>query len=346
MSIEKPTITVLMLSYQDEAILDECLASVRNQTYDQSLVKIMLADGGSTDGTEKIARKYNADFISRPDLRDRPELRGALAARAASTDLVISISADNRLQEQDTLEKMVETFVDPFVIGCTSWRYGFRKTDPAMSRYFALIGGNDPIAVGLGKADRAPHDAQAWHSFGSVEDRGGWYRVKFEKDVAKVPTLGANGFMCRRELIAKSQYADYGTHIDLCFDLIRQGYDCFAFVKDRHVIHFIDIGLLPFVKRRLQYAQTYSKEFVPRIYSVFQTRDLPRLVFILVAYPTLLIPFIRALKGYWAVRDPAWFLHPLMCAVFTASYSFHFVKKFAVRIFVRKPQVARMGLGD
>ena len=215
-----------------------------------------------------------------------------------------------------------------------------------MSRYFALIGGNDPIAVGLGKADRAPHDAQYWHSFGSVEDRGEWFRVKFEKDVAKVPTLGANGYMIRRELIINSQYADYGTHIDLCFDLIRHGHDCFAFVKDRHVIHFIDVGLLPFVKRRLHYAQIYSEEFVPRIYSVFQARDLPRLVFILVAYPTLLIPFMRALKGYWSVRDPAWFLHPLMCAVFTAGYSFYFVKKFVVRIFGRKPPVARMGLGD
>lgn len=215
-----------------------------------------------------------------------------------------------------------------------------------MSRYFALIGGNDPIAVGLGKADRAPHDTEAWHSFGTVEDRGEWYRVKFENNVAKVPTLGANGFMYRRELIAKSQYADYGTHIDLCFDLIRQGHDCFAFVKDRHVIHFIDTGLLPFVKRRLLYAHIYSEEFVPRIYSVFQMRDLPRLIFILVAYPTLLIPFLRAMKGYWFVRDPAWFLHPLMCAVFTAGYSSHFIKKFVVRVFGRKPQVARAGLDD
>ena len=113
MSIEKPTITILMISYQDEAILEECLASVRHQTYDQSLVKILLVDGGSTDGTEKIARKYNATFISRPDLRDRPGLRGAVSMRTSTTDLVMTLSADNRLQEQDTLEKMVATFIDP-----------------------------------------------------------------------------------------------------------------------------------------------------------------------------------------------------------------------------------------
>lgn len=330
-----------MISYQDGRILDECLASVRNQTYGQKLIDILLVDGGSTDRTLEIARKYGAKVISRPDLTDQPQVRGGIALSTPTTDLVMPLSADNRLQERDALARMVETFADEEIVGCCTWRYGLRKSDPALSRYFALIGGNDPIAVGLGKADRGPLDARAWHTFGNVEDRGGWYQVSFEANPAKVPTLGMNGFIFRRRMLEKSQFVQYATHIDICLDLIRQGHNRFAFVKNRHVVHFIDVGVFPFLKRRLLYAQIYSEEYVPRIYNVFQKRDFPRLMFIIVFYPTLIVPLLRALKGYWVARDSAWFLHPLMCAIFTVGYSFHFMKKFVVKVFGGKRQLAR-----
>ena len=173
-----------MISYQDERILDECLASVRNQDYDQRLIDILLVDGGSADRTLEIATKHGARVISRPDLKDQPQVRGGIALSTPTTDLVMPLSADNRLQERDALARMAETFTDEEVVGCCTWRYGFRKSDPVLSRYFALIGGNDPIAVGLGKADRGPHDVRVWHTFGNVEDRGGWYRVSFEADAA------------------------------------------------------------------------------------------------------------------------------------------------------------------
>ena len=224
MSANNLSITVAMLSYQDERILEECLASVRNQTYDQSLVSILLVDGGSTDRTLEIARKYGATVISRPELKDQPQQRGEIVMNAPTTDLIMPFSADNRLQERDALARMVETFSDESLVACSTWRYGYRRSDPILTRYFALIGGNDPIAVGLGKADRAPYDAKVWHSFGEVEDLGQFYRVKFEPDPGKVPTLGANGFAYRKDLLQKSSFTKYGTHIDVCLDLIQQGH--------------------------------------------------------------------------------------------------------------------------
>lgn len=327
------TITVSMISYNDEGILNECLASIRNQDYDQRLINILMVDGGSTDATLKIAEKYGATAIYRPDLKDKPYIRGGMAFSVPQTDLILFFSADNRLQERDTLSRMVETFLDENTAGCETLRYGFRRTDPIISRYFALIGGADPIAVGLGKADRASYDVRGWHSFGEVTDCGNHYKVRFSGDVSKIPTLGANGFLFRRKLVEKSSLAVHAAHIDICVDLIRQGYNQFAFVKDRHVIHFINVKLISFIKRRLLYAKMYSGESINRIYSVFHAKDLPRLLYIIVFYPTFLIPTLRALKGYMAVRDPAWFLHPIMCCLFTLSYSLHFVREIlSVRV--------------
>jgi glycosyltransferase involved in cell wall biosynthesis len=333
----KFTVTVSMISFNDEKIIDECLSSIRSQDYNQKLINILMVDGGSSDSTLDIAKKYNVRVVSRPDLKDKPYIRGGIAFTTPETDLILFFSADNRLQEIDTLSRMVETFQDEDIVGCETLRYGYRKTDPAISRYFALIGGADPIAVGLGKADRGPHDFKNWHLSSEAVDCGNFYKVKFTGEIAKIPTLGANGFLFRRSLVNKTKLAINAAHTDICVDWIQQGYDHFSFIKNRHVIHLIDVTLFSFIKRRLHYEQMYSNKKINRIYSVFQkNKDIPALVYIICAYLTFIIPLLRAIKGYLSVRDPAWLLHPVMCFLFVISYSLHFIRNALSRLIFPK----------
>lgn len=324
------SIAVPMVSYNDEVILEDCLASIRDQDYDQNLINILLVDGGSSDGTLRIAQKYGATVISRPDLRSQPNIRGRIAFQTARADLILFFSADNRFQEKDALAGMVETFADQEVVACETLRYGYRKTDPILSRYFALIGGCDPIAVGLGRADRGPYDRnRSWHSFGVAQDCGEYYKIKFAADIAKIPTIGANGFLIRRDLSDKTNYKENIAHTDICVSLIRQGHDTFTFVKNNHIIHYINITPFSFLKRRLLWAKVYSTDKIRREYGVFQKKkDTVRLVLLVLANLTFIVPLIRAVKGYLTVKDPAWFLHPLMCPAFTLGYGWFYIRKY------------------
>lgn len=332
LSDAKPTITVVMISLNDEKILEGCLSSIRKQDYSQDLIKIIIVDGGSTDNTVNIVKKYDAEVIIRPDLKESPNIRAGMALTSAESDLILFVSADNRLQEEDVLSTMVRTLADREIVASETLRYGFHQTDPMLSKYFALIGGADPIAVGLRKADRGPFDRSGWHGYGAAEDCDFYYKVNFPKDISRIPTLGANGFLIKREFLEKTSLASSALHIDMCVELILQGHNKFAFLKDKHVIHFLDLKLLSFLKRRLLYANMYYIENTDRIYSVFHKRDFVKLIIIVLCNITVVIPLLRAFKGYLNKKDVAWFLHPVVSFAFTVGYSLFFVKRFLMRI--------------
>jgi len=227
---------------------------------------------------------------------------------------------------------MVRALADSEIVACETLRYGFHQVDPPLSRYFALIGGADPIAVQLGKADRGPFDSNSWHGSGEAEDRGYYYKVTFPKDVSKIPTLGANGLLIKRIFLEKTRLASSALHIDMCVELILQGCNKFAFIKDKHVIHLLDLKLHTFLKRRLLYAKMYNSENTSRIYSVFHKRDFIKLLIIVLSNLTVVIPFLRAVKGYLIKKDMAWFLHPVVSFAFTVGYSLYFTKRFLFSI--------------
>jgi hypothetical protein len=65
-----------------------------------------------------------------------------------------------------------------------------------------------------------------------------------------------------------------------------------------------------------------------RDYNVFTKKDWPKLLFIVIFYPTIIIPFLRAIKGFIKKPDPAWFLHLIVCPAFVIGYGIFFARKY------------------
>src|SRR5258708_5183438 len=65
-----PTISIVIATFNSEKTLIKTLTSIKKQNYPKEKIEILLIDGGSTDKTISIAKKYKCKIIPNPKVED------------------------------------------------------------------------------------------------------------------------------------------------------------------------------------------------------------------------------------------------------------------------------------
>lgn len=305
-------ISVIMATLNSGDILEKSLRSLRRQIYDQKKIEILVADGGSTDQTPGVIKKYGGQII--PEKTGSPEAAKGVALKQAKNEIILEIDCDNILPHRQWLKKMVSFFdQEPRATAVYPWRYTHRSKDKILNRYFSLFGVNDPVAYFLGKADRQSYLSSCFDLAGEAEDKGKYFLVKF--NTQNMPTLGANGFLIKRKMLLKAKVdPQHFFHIDVNWDLVNQGFNQYVMVKN-NIIHASGEGFWEFFRKRKKYLENlYLKDLGRRRYFLYQkSRDQRKIILYSLYSLTFILPLLQALRGYRRISDPAWFLHPLVC---------------------------------
>lgn len=304
-----PTISIIIPTLNAEKPLRECLKRIRNQNYPKSKLEIIIADGGSSDKTLEIAKKFKCRVVF--NKLKTGEAGKACGLKAAKGEIIALIDSDNYLPDKNWLNRMVEPFSDPEIIGSEPIEYTYRKSDGYITRYCALIGMNDPICMYLGNYDRKNYLTGRWTGLPVIEEDCGNY-IKLTLEKYKVPTIGANGTMIRRKLIS-DQVGDYLFDIDEIYELMDKGKNKFAKVKVG-IIHVFSGTVSTFIrkqKRRIKDFGYYQRLGVRK----YPWNKLNKLGFFrFIIFSALWFPtFIEACIGCIKKPDKAWFFHPLAC---------------------------------
>ncbi|MBA7695274.1 Poly(ribitol-phosphate) beta-N-acetylglucosaminyltransferase TarS [subsurface metagenome] len=53
-----PSVSVIITTKNEEKNIENCLKSIKSQTYPQEKIEIVIVDNNSTDSTVKIAKKF------------------------------------------------------------------------------------------------------------------------------------------------------------------------------------------------------------------------------------------------------------------------------------------------
>jgi len=329
-ALQLPKITIIIVTFNNERTIETCLKAIRAQQYPKNRIEYLNIDGGSTDKTVSIVRRYGFTSIKSPIVGNAEAQRG-VGLKLAKNNLIVSLDADNYLPQDLWLQQMVKPFIDdPKVVHANTIHYTYRKTDTLFNRYCALFGVNDPIVYYVGKPDRLEQYKKTWSKGTRIHETEGYYSVEFDMD--SLPTVGCNGVVYRRDLLLKYAQSDpkHFLHIDIFADLIHKGFRRFAIVKNS-VVHDTAVSLPALMKKRIAFLSGYYlKQTMKRRYLIFNPQDNSDRfkLFLFVIYTvTFVKPFFDSAIGYYYIRDVAWFMHPLVCWIYIFSYGTASIKK-------------------
>lgn len=305
-------LSVVIPTLNSEKTLGECLASIRAQTLPRSSYEIVMADAGSSDRTLDIAREYGVETITENPLKTG-EAGKTAGIRAAKGDMIALVDSDNILPDAQWLERMLAPFSDPEVIASEPIEYVRRDGDPALTRYFAMLGMNDPICLFTGNYDRVCAVTGKWTGLDiAQEDCGGYMKLRLQGDA--LPTIGANGFVFRRSLLDGVKWEPYLFDIDILYDRIRkEGSVCVAKVKTG-IVHLYCERLGDFVRKQRRRIRDflYFAQEKERTYPWNRQRRLGIVLFCL--YTALILPLLwQMARGALRKPDRAWAYHIPAC---------------------------------
>lgn len=318
-----PHISIVIPTLNSEKTLRDCLESILGQDYPADRLEVIVADGGSTDSTRAIVRlaESKGPFRLRvvANALKTGEAGKAAGARRAEGEIIAFVDSDNILPDQGWLGRMVEPFRDPEITAAEPLEYTCRATDGYITRYCAYMGMNDPLCLFLGNYDRYSSLTGRWTEMPyKAEDSGPYF--KLELDPKRFPTIGANGFMIRKDELDGVFSGDYLFDVDLVYELLNSGRKVrFAKVKTG-IIHVFSGDVRTFARkqrRRIADFNHYSRLGL-RKYPWRRGSGVARFVLSCV---TVLPLLAQTAKGYAKRPGSAWLFHPVACWLTLIVYS-------------------------
>jgi len=291
--------------------LEACLAAILSQRISRAEYEIVIADAGSTDETVKIARRMGVDKVVENRLKTG-EAGKASGIKAATGDLIALVDSDNILPDERWLELMTGPFRDPDIVASEPVEYTARREDPALTRYFALLGMNDPLCLFTGNYDRTCAVTGKWTGLDvHQQDMGEYLKLALTEET--LPTIGANGFVFRRSLLAHVAWAPYFFDIDVMHQAVRAGFGCVAKVKTG-IVHLYCSKLGDFARkqrRRIRDFLFFAQE-KQRTYPWNRQKKAGVVRFALST--VLVFPLVvQAVSGFCRRPDWAWLYHVPVC---------------------------------
>ena len=306
------------------SVLETCLKSIKKQNFKN--YEIIIADGGSTDKTLQIAKKYHAKIFKNP-------LKTAEAGKAVGVKKVVGkyialIDSDNILPTKNWLQTNINILEkDSKLIGTEPIRFTYRPHAGFIERYSALTGVNDPYAFISGVYDRQNFINFKWTGLKINQiDKKQYIEITLKPNTI-IPTIGANGTIFRSDFLKNNLKSDYLFDIDIIADYLNKTKKSVYFAKVKQgIIHtFCESSIKKFIRKQNRRITDYFYYQNLRQFNWNQTNKSGILKFIL--YTVLIVPMLfDTLRGFFHKPDFAWFFHPLACFITLYLYTINTVK--------------------
>ena len=318
-----PLISIITPTLNAGKVLETELESIRLQDYPQDKIEIIIADGGSTDSTLEIAKKYNAKVFPNP--LKTGEAGKAVAVKKAEGKYIALIDSDNILPDNSWLKEMIEPLEqNPDIAGSEPWAFIYRKEAGFIERYCALIGANDPIVLWYKNYDRVNTVSEKWTESNVIQNDIGSYIAVTLKKGHEVPTIGANGTIFRSDFLQSANIGDYLFDIDILLSEVKRlGEVKFAKVKTSIIHTYCESNIKKFArKQKRRVLDYYFYQSLGLRNTDWESKGSKYAILKFAVETALIFPNVfYAIKGLLKKPDIAWFFHPIACLITLYQYA-------------------------
>ncbi|MDY2948870.1 MAG: glycosyltransferase, partial [Lachnospiraceae bacterium] len=145
------TVSIVTPTYNSMRTLEDYMSAILIQDYPHEDLEIVIADGGSSDGTIRRLEQYQSEcdipiHICKNPLKTA-EAGKAVGVRKAVHEIVLLLDSDNIIPDPHWMTRMMAPFEEKEIIASEPIEYTYRKEDSTINRYCALIGMNDPLCM-------------------------------------------------------------------------------------------------------------------------------------------------------------------------------------------------------
>ncbi len=314
------TVSIVTPTFNSMRTLGEYMDAILAQDWPAEALELVVADGGSTDGTTEALADYarRCAFPIRvlPNPLRTAEAGKAVGVRAAAGDVVLLLDSDNILPASDWLRRMTAPFREREIVASEPISYTWRAGDSVINRYCALLGMNDPLCLFTGNYDRLCGVTGRWTRLPREEtDRGDYLSIRF---AGMIPTMGANGFLMRRAALLENFSGDYLFDIDVLWELMGKDPKLRVAKVKTGVVHLYcpDLATFRRKQRRRVKDYLYFRDAKGRSYP-WSGLGKGGIVLFCLSCVTILPLLIQALLGLARTRRDAaaWVFHLPACYV-------------------------------
>ncbi|HLC52914.1 MAG TPA: glycosyltransferase family 2 protein [Candidatus Nanoarchaeia archaeon] len=315
-------VTIIIPTRNEEKHIGNCLRSIFAQDYPKKLLQVIVIDNDSTDKTLEIAKELGAKAIP-TNLLNEEIKRSYAIKKYAKGEIIGMVDADNYLpSDKNWLRKMIEPFKDKKIAATDPFRYAYRKQDNLITRYCALIGGDDAIAIYLKLNDHFCYINNTIVGISDkTEDKGDYYEITLNRH--KVPALGMNGFFFRKEIFDEEPMESF-MHPIFVYRMVQRGHRIIAKVK-QEIIHVQPASIRTHFRKKLRRMRRRDSGEMKWDYNYGLTK---KDFFLTSLYIMSVLPVIAdTIVGFMRKPSSAWLFHPINTFVLFISYVYYVLFK-------------------
>lgn len=320
-----PLVSIIIATFNSEKVLPRTLEAIRKQTYPQDRLEIFAIDGGSTDNTLEIAKKFDCTILNNP--KTEPGHAKLLGFQQCSGKYLITIDHDEVMENKDSIllkVKAAEEHPECKVVMCSGYK---RPADyPALNQYLSDFG--DPFSLFM---YNCPKDYQFWLPFlkkyFQAINENDVYALLNLKDDTKTLILE---LICLGTMIDVNYFTDIVKHAQnmletfamLFYIMIQKGDASVIVIKNDPLVHY-SIDSLKAYLPKLKWRICNNIHFPEHGNVGFNGRQQYQKIskykkYLFIPYSfSIVIPFIHSIILAYSRHNPVYLMHTFLCLYIT-----------------------------